>query len=1295
MSPLLVQIYSVASTKYRKFKFRLDRSIASGKFSQFSHRKQQQLYARVKRLQNRVLQLHTQLKLAAASAAFGLVLNATPVQAQTTLGPFVQNYVDNPLPPPLRNFNHAVPVYADLDADGDKDLIVGHSYSLEYFKNIGTATKPHYLEINSGDVDFPFESIFDGSIPANRIEYAPTLADIDNDGDLDLLIGTDYSKYGYSIGNTYFFRNNGSTSVPDFELESPATNPFKDSFGSVISTIRHAHPTLADLDGDGDFDLILGGYYDYYISEYNLQYYENTGTVTTPVYTKNTSHSLPNAVNLNSGSYHCAPLTADLDNDGDLDVILSFSNQIVYLRNDNGVFASETARPNQTGPWNPSTKLGNPFEVVNDDLPSGIDYVHTSLADLDNDGDLDLVVGYSYYTYSYDGTERVFQYFENTGNAVFALRKGLNSPVDGIDMGNSSTASFIDIDGDQDLDVFTSGSIAYTYCPDGCYNVYEEFSNLFEYENGALVDITGKPEDIFTSVNLPPEAKAKMVDLNEDGLTDLIVPFYDDPNNKVMYYKNVAGVLVNQTGTSNPFAFINESTSVSLDFGDIDGDGLKDFVMGLEGHLLRLYRNTGTVSEPIYTRKTEWETGFLANMNLNASPKLLDIDNDGDLDIIVGKYNEVWYYENAGNSTNPVFVQKNGDSLDNPFRDIVFNRPAPEFIDLDGDGDLDMLSGNGLGQFNYFENTNPPPVAVITASLTTNENNAVQLNPAVAINDPDNDLISEVSISISNYQPSNEVLLFTNQNGITGTFNGTTGVLNLRGVNTVAVYTAAIKSISYQYTGAKPTSGGRKNPDAKTLTVTRNIIFLVRDLDSTTPLPTQIDVAIVFPNIDPIIAGSTTPVTFVNSPIVIGAALTLADGDDTDLEGATISITTGFNAGEDQLLFTNQNGINGNYNSTTGVLTLTGISSLANYQTAIQSIRYNNIAATPNPQLRTISFNVTDGESASNTTSVDVAVTVAPNLAPVLTGTLPDVTFSSTAVVITSALIVSDSDDTDLTGATVAISTGLVTAQDQLLFTNQNGISGVYSSTTGVLTLTGISSVANYQTALRSIQYNNSAATPNTQPRVVSFQVTDGTDFSNTLSVNLNLTIPNEAPQIATIDQATQIGSIIVINLDSFLSDPDNNLDLSSLQIISPPSSGAIATITGTTLRIDYSNSDFVGIDQLTIEVCDLNGVCAQGSVIIFVVGEIIVYNGFSPNGDSKNNFFNIQNLQLIEPVNKVTIFNRWGDQVFEIENYDNDTRRFEGNNKNGNPLPAAVYFYKIEFFSGRPALTGYLTLKR
>ena len=102
-------------------------------------------------------------------------------------------------------------------------------------------------------------------------------------------------------------------------------------------------------------------------------------------------------------------------------------------------------------------------------------------------------------------------------------------------------------------------------------------------------------------------------------------------------------------------------------------------------------------------------------------------------------------------------------------------------------------------------------------------------------------------------------------------------------------------------------------------------------------------------------------------------------------------------------------------------------------------------------------------------------------------------------------------------------------------------------------------------------------------------------------------------------------------------------------------------------------------------------------TILIDVIGEIIAFNGVSPNNDGFNDHFQIQNIQFLEPNNTVIIYNRWGDKVFEMNNYnpDQSESRFEGRQNSGKELPSGVYFYKVEFSTGRPGLNGYLTLKR
>lgn len=140
-----------------------------------------------------------------------------------------------------------------------------------------------------------------------------------------------------------------------------------------------------------------------------------------------------------------------------------------------------------------------------------------------------------------------------------------------------------------------------------------------------------------------------------------------------------------------------------------------------------------------------------------------------------------------------------------------------------------------------------------------------------------------------------------------------------------------------------------------------------------------------------------------------------------------------------------------------------------------------------------------------------------------------------------------------------------------------------------------------------------------------------------------------------------------------------------------------MASVTNGVLEVDYAGIPFAGTDRLTIEACDQTSNCAQQEITIEVAGDISVYNAISPNGDGKNEELTIQYIDILPSTksNKVTIFNRWGDVVFSIDNYDNQSRSFHGLNNNGGELPTGVYYYRIDFTGGQSSITGYLSLRR
>ncbi len=206
----------------------------------------------------------------------------------------------------------------------------------------------------------------------------------------------------------------------------------------------------------------------------------------------------------------------------------------------------------------------------------------------------------------------------------------------------------------------------------------------------------------------------------------------------------------------------------------------------------------------------------------------------------------------------------------------------------------------------------------------------------------------------------------------------------------------------------------------------------------------------------------------------------------------------------------------------------------------------------------------------------------------------------------------------------------------------------------------------------------------------------DGTCESAKTSISIilkNCTPPAITPAIAT----AFLEGTVTIDLCDLISDPEDDLDLSSLQAIGTLNSGAPFAIIGCTLSVNYVGIPFPGTDAITLRVCDLTGLCTEQVVSIELGGAIEVFNAISPNNDGKNDSFYIQYINILPETknNKVRIFNRWGDLVWETENYDNIQRVFTGLTSSGKELPSGTYYYKLEFATDQKIRTGFISLQR
>ena len=154
----------------------------------------------------------------------------------------------------------------------------------------------------------------------------------------------------------------------------------------------------------------------------------------------------------------------------------------------------------------------------------------------------------------------------------------------------------------------------------------------------------------------------------------------------------------------NPFGYFDVGTSSRPDVADLDGDGDFDLVVGEFNGSFFIYENTGDSVSPIFTYMGS-DTFGLRNIGFSAEPAFYDFDNDGDEDLLAGNYDgDFVLFEDT--SLTPVVNQFDSTGI-NPFSltPITSRNSTPTLVDIDADGDLDLFSGDSIGNFYFFEDT--------------------------------------------------------------------------------------------------------------------------------------------------------------------------------------------------------------------------------------------------------------------------------------------------------------------------------------------------------------------------------------------------------------------------------------------------------------------------------------------------------------------------------------------------------------------------------------------------------------
>jgi hypothetical protein len=276
----------------------------------------------------------------------------------------------------LSLFSNTKPTFVDIDGDGDSDLFIGdyNSFEVKYHENDSSSGTARFIPTAAGNI---YHS-------ANIL--APTFADLDGDGDFDLLIGTE------NYVDITFVVNDGTSTNPVWTPITGAGSPFYNLFTMFGVYDSIFSPTFVDIDNDGDYDLFMGQRYYFGNPECRIWFFENTGSPTNPAFTSRgyTGYGLTIPVGLYDRP---VPFFVDIDNDGDYDCFVSDSQGNIHFWENTGT------------PENPSfgTRQINPFSLN----PGSYYSMAITFVDIDGDGDMDAFAGAT------DANTRIL-FFENT-----------------------------------------------------------------------------------------------------------------------------------------------------------------------------------------------------------------------------------------------------------------------------------------------------------------------------------------------------------------------------------------------------------------------------------------------------------------------------------------------------------------------------------------------------------------------------------------------------------------------------------------------------------------------------------------------------------------------------------------------------------------------------------------------------------------------------------------------------------------------------------------------------------------
>jgi len=556
--------------------------------------------------------------------------------------------------------NHAEKIAAaDVNGDGMLDVVVGGQVGTGFDATLA-------VMINAGNGNFAAPVAYDAAPGARFDSTAVALADLDNDGDVDLIGGGDYENGSVDNGAVTIRRNNGNGTFGSAEIIM---------FDNFVPMPKEL--TTGRINSDGFVDIVAAVPSGRIPEGFVTVTSNGSGGFNTPVYYEASQQTFDVAI-------------ADLDNDGDGDVITLANSSAAVTVHEN--------------PGDGAFRVLPRYEVA-----SLSDAVES--ADIDNDGDIDIVVNGELDIASNDPLLKILK---NNGDGTFA------PAIDYTPSRNFADMKLRDINGDGFVDLI--------FAPDGNFPSYH-FGTALNNGNGTFAPT------VVTNVFACGEGTIDAADLDHDGDLDIVLTeeetcpginarifiFRNDGNQNFVRMPDIdlggqlphGLVLADVTGDGNidiitalssgmgvlpgngnlTFGVPIISTSAPFKFkmADFNGDGLLDLGMIMQQNSFGtdlIGTALGNGNGTFQAVRTQTGSSVFENLRISNDLEPGDVNGDGRPDLVVFNY--------ASNDVSVFIVNPDG-SLRPHQRYGIGNTPILGTVaDFDGDGRIDVAAAIGL-----------------------------------------------------------------------------------------------------------------------------------------------------------------------------------------------------------------------------------------------------------------------------------------------------------------------------------------------------------------------------------------------------------------------------------------------------------------------------------------------------------------------------------------------------------------------------------------------------------------------